>query len=401
MISPETGLPVGAQATPTGVYDFSQVYKNVQDLFSTIGEGQAKMAERQQKDKVAWDNAMLDFPEGDYIQGDEDWIQEAVDAYNEKAMDFQGEGLDLKNLDRDKRKELNDLKKEAKQRAAKAKENMAHLKAVQAKIEIDGGVNYDIDYGGEWITEYINMSPQERIERRQLVTAENTPYIKNFSPVDVVNRATKAQGMNVEKVGNNMEGYYDIDALVNRIEADSFTGIGKRAYIRNRQDGETEREFAIRMGKLAENILKMEERPIRASGGRTTSAGVYMQPGKMDISGLDSTGSNRSFTDPNRMVNSIKVKGARAGLAPQITFGDIQSTGSQVKLTPTSITVDADGNYWVHGAATDATGNLMLDRAYLLNDEIIQTINFQYDMDIIADLQAAEQAAFDQFKVKD
>ena len=55
----------------------------------------------------------------------------------------------------------------------------------------------------------------------------------------------------------------------------------------------------------------------------------------------------------------------------------------------------------MHGAATDATGNLMLDRAYLLNDEIIQTINWQYDMDIVADMQGAEQAAFDQFQVKD
>ena len=241
MISPETGLPVGAQATPTGVYDFSQVYKNVQDLFSTIGEGQAKMAERQQKDKAAWENAMLDFPDGDYIQGDEDWIQDAVDAYNEKAMDFQEEGLDLKNLDKDKRKELNDLKREAKNRAAKAKENMTHLKTVQTKIETDAGVNYDQGYAGQWIQEYTNMTPEERITRRQSVSEENSPYIKNFSPVDVVNRAAKAQGMDVDKVGGEMETYYDIDKIVDRIEADSSTGIGKRMYERNREPNETER----------------------------------------------------------------------------------------------------------------------------------------------------------------
>jgi hypothetical protein len=38
-----------------------------------------------------------------------------------------------------------------------------------------------------------------------------------------------------------------------------------------------------------------------------------------------------------------------------------------------------------------------MDRAYLLNDEAIKQINFQYDMDIVADMQAAEQAKWDEF----
>jgi hypothetical protein len=396
-ISPETGLPVGAQPSPVGAYDFSGAYQGIQGLLEKIGQGQANMQARKEKDAVAWENAMMDFPEGDYIEGDEQWIQEAVDAYNDLAVKYKEDGLRLKDLPPDKRKALRDLEKDAKNRAAKAKENMKHLYNVSQKIEADNGVNFDQGYAAEYMENYKKMKPEERVAARQSVGEENSPYQKNYTAVDVVNRAAKAQGQDVDQSGNTVETYYDIDKIVNRIESDSASGIGKRMYERNRLDeNETPRQFAERMGLLGEKILKAQERKTRSSHGRTTSEGVYMAPDKLDIQGYDSRGSMGVFTDPNRQVNAIKLKGAKASLAKQVTFGDAQNMGNQVNLIPTSITIDANGNYWIHGSPTDLAGK-SVDRAYLLNDESIKQINFQYDMDIVADMQAAEQAKWDDF----
>jgi len=142
-ISPETGLPVGAQPSPAGAYDFSGAYTSMQDLLEKLGQGQASLAERKQKDKIAWENAMMDFPEGDYIQGDEDWIQEAVDAYNDLAEKYKGQGLNLRDLPTNERKELNRLEKEANNRAAKAKKNMEYVTTTQKTIEYDNGDKFD------------------------------------------------------------------------------------------------------------------------------------------------------------------------------------------------------------------------------------------------------------------
>jgi hypothetical protein len=396
-ISPETGLPVGALPTPVGVYDFSKAYESIQSVLDKIGQGQAKLAEKKEKDKIAWENVMMDFPEGDYIQGDEEWIQEAVDAYNDKAVEYQTQGLNLRDLDPAARKELNRLEREAKNRAAKAKENMKHLYTVSQKIELDNGVNFDQGYATQWVEEYKNMKPEDRVVARQSIGEESSPYQKNYTEVDVVNRAAKAMGQDIDDTGKTVETFYNIDKIVDRIEADSTAGIGRRMYERNRLDeNETPRQFAERMGILGEKILKAQERQVRSSHGRTTSAGVYIKPDKLDIQGDDATGAKGVFTDPNRQVNALLLKGPKATMAKKISFGDPQSPGNQVSIFPTSITIDAYGNYWVHGSASDLAGS-SLDRAYLLTDEAIKTINFQYDMDIVADMQAAEQAKWDEF----
>lgn len=398
--SPETGLPTGAQPTPAGLYDFSQAYGSIQGLLEKIGQGQANLAAQKAKDRTAWENAMMDFPEGDYIEGDEAWIQQAVDDYNKKALEFKNSNLDLKNLPDDKRKELKELEKIAKNRALKAKKNMEYLTNTQKTIELDNGVNYDQGYATQWVETYKTLDPEKRVEARQKIGEEDSPYQKNYTAVDVVNKAAKELGPDVDEFGKEVKTFYNIDKIVERIEKSSESGIGKRMYERNRlSEDETPREFARRMGELAETILSAKERTIR-HGGRVTSAGVYVAPDKLDVTGIDATGGSRNFTDSGRQVNTIKMKGARAGMAPQTAFPDPQNPGNEVRIIPTMITVDSDGNYWIHGASTDlASGSI--SRGYLLNDAIIAQLNFQYDMDIVADLQRAEKAAFDQFQVKE
>ena len=341
---------------------------------------------------------MMDFPEGDYIEGDEEEIQKAVDAYNDKASELHAAGYNLRNLPPDIRKELEALKKDAKQKAIKAKANINYLNEVKRDIDVDDGVKFDKDWAGGWLTDYNKASFDERVAMRKSSDDDNGPYQKNYNPSDVVVRAAKITGMDVSQEGSNMETYYNIDRIIETIEKDALgKGIGRRMYERNKLPDETERQFAERMGILAENILKMEKRPIRASHGRTTTAGVYIAPGTLSIEGKDGKGVDRVFTDSSRTVNALKLKGSKANIAPTITIGDPQNSGMQVTMDPTSITIDADGIYWVHGRRKSGVGLSDLDLALMLDDEAIQTINNQYDIDIVADFSAAEQAEWDKF----
>jgi len=398
-ISPETGLPVGAQPTPAGAYDFSGAHQSMQGLLEKLGQGQANLAERRQKDKIAWENAMMDFPDGDYIQGDENWIQEAVDSYNELAVKYKEAGLNLKDLPTKERSELKKLEKEANNRAAKAKKNMEYVTTTQKTIEYDNGDKFDQKYGGDYINRYINqLTPEQRVEARQKVDQENSPYQKNSTPIDVINRATKTVGQDSHEEGGERKWYYDVDKIIKTIEEDTLSGPGKRMYEQNRaSDDETPREYAIRMGKLAEEVLKAQSVKVKAGRGRVTSAGVYVTPDKMDVSGMDSTGKQGVFTDPGKNINALRLKGARAGMAPEISIPDVKNPGTRMKMKPTHITVDANGNYWVHGPATNVTGTESLNFAYMLTEDDIGQINYQYDMDMKALLQQAEQDAWDQF----
>ena len=397
-IDPGTGLPVGLQPTPVAAFDFSKGFESIQNMLDKIGQGQVNLKKQKEKDALAWENAMMDFPEGDYIEGDEEEIQKAVDLYNDKAVELKDAGYDLRSLPTKERKELEALKKDARQKAVKAKANINYFNEVKEDIDIDDGVKFDSKYAGDWLTDYNKASFDERVAMRKSSTDDDGPYQKNYNPSDVVVRAAKITGMDVSQEGSNMETYYNIDRIIETIEKDALgKGIGRRMYERNKLPDETERQFAERMGILAENILKMEKRPIRASHGRTTTQGVYIVPGLLSVEGKDGKGVDRVFTDSSRTVNALKLKGSKASIAPTITIGDPQNSGMQVTMDPTSITIDADGNYWVHGRRKSGVGLSDLDLALMLDDEAIQTINNQYDMDIVADFSAAEQAEWDKF----
>lgn len=375
-IDPGTGLPVGAQPTPVGAYDFSKSFESVQGMLDKIAQGQANRAAEMQKNKKEWEDLQIEDPS--VWREDDPYVQLALKDYDDYRVKLgKDKGYDVDKYDDDEKKELRRLESEVSRRANEAKANENYLKEVRERINADGGKTLDTGWGTEWINKFAdpNTTTEERNRMRKSAEEDDNPYHKMYSLDDVVQ---KYQVYDTKKDGSRD---VDVKEIYNRVLAGAKTkgGVGRRMYIVNRlSPQETEEEYAKRVADLSPSMLGEIE--ARTRQGRKSGTGNEF--GVTTESGFLKDDENAA---QDVRVNAMYLTKKGSPVTVTVGSGKLQWT---YKISYITRSHDGKGgwDYWIHGERN----GVPLSKPQKMDSQDLGAINTATKLDIIADFERDE-----------
>lgn len=349
-IDPGTGLPVGAQPTPVGAYDFTSGLQSMQDTLDKIAKGQANRAIQQQKDKKAFEELTITKPT--VWRQDDEYINEALKSYEDALKAASNGGVyDQEKWTDAQKKAIREAEAELERRAAEAKANEDYYNKAHETVRLGDDKTYDTGWfntwGGEYLADSSTKGSQERIRRRLSGDEEDSPYQKPYTIDDVVQ---KYKVFHRDEKGAT---YPDVEDIYRRILAGTTSGIGKRMYERNREtEQETPEQFARRVADLSPGLL-MDAEALLKSKKQAENDGFNEMKVK-PVFKKKSEGQAASFADQTPPINSVHyVK--QGGTTPTV---NISEGALQQQVSMAYITKTANNEYYLFGTRTGALSPL-------------------------------------------
>lgn len=242
------GSQGGGEAT---VFDTSAFYNqmyNIQRDFAAKQEEKKKEYEQQQ---ATW-NALLEDP-GDVWQSDYEYVNKAVNEYNDFIIDLKSKGLDPETLDSSLMRKMKQLEANIRKTTSAAKDNEAYSVQSFNILNQDKAGKYNKDYAANWLKEYADpkKSPQDRAKMRN----ESNPFKLNYDVIDFVDKTIPEESVN--DTGRKKVTYRDENAhksiVLSYIQNDP---LGAEMFESLKEPGETEVAFAERIAKLGQEKYK-------------------------------------------------------------------------------------------------------------------------------------------------
>ena len=377
-----TGLPVGAQPTPVGAYDFTSGLQSMQDMLDKIAKGQANRAIQQQKDKKEFDELTITKPT--VWKQDDEYINEALKAYEDALKAASAGGV----YDQDKwteaqKKAIRDAEAELERRAAEAKANQKYYEEAHEIVDKSDDKTYDKGWFNTWGTEYLADSSVEgskkRIEKRLSSGDDDSPYQRPYTIDDVVQ---KYKVFETKEVGGKRITHADKEAIYKRILEGTKSGIGKRMYELNREtDQETPEQFARRVAEMSPEMLMDSETRLRQAKAKEDDG--FNEMGIKPEFDFKNKGEEATYADQDtgKTVNSVHyVK--KGGGSPEV---NIAEGSMEHKYSISFITKTADNRYYLFGRKD----GMPLSRPVELSQANIATINANLGVDVITDVNRA------------
>jgi hypothetical protein len=381
-IDPGTGLPVGAQPTPVGAYDFTSGLQSMQNTLDKIAQGQANRSIQQRKDKKAFEELTITKPT--VWKQDDEYINEALKLYEEALKKASAGGVydQEKWSDADK-KAIRDAEAELERRAAEAKANEKYYNESHEKVRLGDNKTYDTGWFNTWGDEYLADSStkgsQERIRRRLSADEEDSPYQKPYTIDDVVQ---KYKVFHRDEKGAT---YPDVEDIYRRILAGTTSGIGKRMYELNREtDQETPEQFARRVADLSPGLLMDSEALLKSKKQAENDYGFNIQGFKWDEDHL----TNDVNAAENVNVNTLyAVRKGMSDLTVTVGAGNLQWTYKIAYITRSNNGMGGY-DYWIHGERN----GVPLSTPQKMDQQDIGAVNAKTQLDLIATFEQKELA---------
>jgi hypothetical protein len=265
-IQARVGSEGGGDAT---VFDTSQFYTqmyNIQKDVLSERDKKKKELERQQK---TW-NALLEDP-GDVWQADYEYVNKAVNEYNDYIIDLRSQGIDPETMDANIMRKMKRLEGEIRKATSAAKENKTYSDQSFNILNQDKQNKYNKDYATDWLKKYADpkLTPQDRAKMR----IESNPFKVNYDLIEFTKNTIPEKevivGKDKKTTQRNREAHRAVvlDYVMNDPQ-------GQDVYESLKKPNETELEFSERVAAKGQELFPVNEEPIKKGTSKGSSSGT-------------------------------------------------------------------------------------------------------------------------------
>ena len=365
----------GGEAT---VFDTSGFYDQMYNIQKDIMAERKKKQEELKQQQQTW-NALLEDP-GDVWQSDFEYVNKAVNEYNDFIIDLRSKGIDPNNMAPSLMRKMKELEANIRRTTAAAKDNETYSNQSFNVLNQDKANKYNKEYASNWLKEYAdpNKTPQDRAKMR----TESNPFKINYNIIDLIDKtipeAEKFQEGNMEVTQRNKEAHRGLvlDFVMNDPS-------GQDVYESLKKDGEDEAAFAERVAVEGQKKYPAQRLPKSKSTGTNNKKDDKFEGGY----GTGNWNGKLSMAyqkDPNYAnVSTNKISITRTGTNDNLPFISVKDdSGTLIDFQPSSFYLRSDGKISVEGFKKDARGNTKPAWvSYDLNKDVFKSQALGYDVE--------------------
>lgn len=362
-IQGRVGPEGGGEAT---IIDNSAFYTNMYNIQKDIMAERKKKQEEIKQQQETW-NALLEDP-GDVWQADYEYVNKAVNEYNDFIIDLRSKGIDPNNMDPQLLRKMKELESNIRRTTSAAKDNEAY--SIQSfKILNDDKANkYNKKHATEWLRAYADptKTPQDRAKMRTETNPFKINYDENKFIDDTIPKET------VKDEGRVKKTYRDKDAhkalILGYIMSDPS---GQDVFESLKEDGEDENAFAERIATLGQLRYPLQEDKQVAPTGRggSGSGGGGGSKKEADVLITGQTKETNPKWDQTYSINKVALGKTK----PVYVYDDSNK--------PVMNFVPADGFYLKPGGAVAAVGYGTIEEVQPDGSKLVKQIQLEVDYD--------------------
>lgn len=367
------------------VFDTSQFFQNVYNLQKDIVADREKKRKEYEQQQATW-NSLLEDP-GDVWQSDYEYVNKAVNAYNDFIIDLKTQGIDPDTMDSSLLKKMKKLESEIRRATSAAKDNETYYNQSFNILNQDKQSKYNKDYATSWLRDYAdpNKTPQERAVMRN----ESNPFKLNYNLIEFVDQTipdAEVTDTGRKKItSRNKEAHRSI--VLDYVTNDPN---GQEIYESLKKPGETVDLFADRVAEEGQLLYPpktdVQPPPSRGGGG---GGGTKEEKNKITIAGQNKIPDDR--WDQNIAANKITMDKNPGVYAYSNRVID-EDGKAEDKSIPVANFVPQDGFYIKPGGAITAIGYGTSQDGKLVSVEV------DYDLNKGNFTAAGYPNMFDQFR---
>jgi hypothetical protein len=337
----------GGEAT---VFDTSGFYNQMYNIQKDIMAERKKKQEELKKQQQTW-NALLEDP-GDVWQSDFEYVNKAVNEYNDFIIDLRAKGIDPGNMDPSLMRKMKELEANIRRTTSAAKDNETYSNQSFNILNQDKANKYNKDHATKWLKDYADpkKTPQERAKMR----TESNPFKINYNMIDFIDNTIPKEEV-VDKgrlkiTSRNKEAHRGLvlDFIMNDPS-------GQDVFESLKKDGEDEMAFAERVSQEGQKRYpSKEDRQVPTGGGGSRSSSDGGPKKEPDVLITGQTKETNPKWDQSYSVNKIALGKTK----PVYVYTDptYDENGNLIDSKPVMNFVPADGFYLKPGGAVAAVG---------------------------------------------
>lgn len=164
------------------VLDTSQFYNQMYNIQKDIVANQEKKRKEYEQQQATW-NSLLESP-GDVWQADYEYVNKAVNEYNDFIIEKKASGVDPDTMDSISMRKLKELENNIRRATSAAKDNETYYNQSFNILNQDKQSKYNKDHAAKWLSDYAdpNKSPQDRAKMRN----ESNPFKLNYDLIEFI-----------------------------------------------------------------------------------------------------------------------------------------------------------------------------------------------------------------------
>jgi hypothetical protein len=355
----------GGEAT---VFDTSAFYTNMYNIQKDIMAERKKKQDEIKQQQQTW-NALLEDP-GDVWQADFEYVNKAVNEYNDFIIDLRSKGINPNNMDPQLLRKMKALESNIRKTTSAAKDNEAYSIHSFKILNDDKANKYNKGYASQWLKDYADptKTPQDRAKMR----VETNPFKINYDIDEFVEKTVPEPAK--KDTGRKSVTYRDKNAhkalVLGFIMSDPS---GQEVFESLKKDGEDEDAFAERVATLGQlKYPEQEDLQVAPTRGSASGGGGGTKKEKIEIIAEEKVGDtkwNQQYDvnavslgekkPPVKVISSDETPVAYANFVPDEGFYLRPDNTIAVKgrgRDDKSVEVDVEIDYTKNKRVFDAAG---------------------------------------------
>jgi hypothetical protein len=230
------------------VLDTSQFYNQMYNIQKDIVANQEKKRKEYEQQQATWNSLLEDMP--DVWQSDYEYVNKAVNEYNDFIVDLKSQGIDPDTMDSSLMRKAKELENNIRKATSAAKDNETYYNQSFNILNQDKQSKYNKDHATQWLKDYAdpNKSPQDRAKLRN----ESNPFKLNYDLIEFIDETIPKEEVvdsgRKKVTSRNKEAHRSLvlDYIMNDAQ-------GKEIYDSLKKPGETVDMFAERVSQEGQN----------------------------------------------------------------------------------------------------------------------------------------------------
>jgi hypothetical protein len=346
------------------VFDTSGFFQDVYNMQKDLYARQEKKKEDFKRQQATW-NAYLDDM-GDVWQSDYEYVNNALNEYNDYIIDLKTQGLDPEALDPTIMKKIKELQNKVAKETSRAKDNEAYSNQSFQILNNDKTNKYNKDYATQWLKDY--SDPNKTPEQRAKMRIESNPFKLNYNLIEFIDETIPEETVvdkGREKItSRNKEAHRSL--VLDYITNDEM---GRDMYESLKKPNETEIDFAERISVEGQKRypVKQDRQPAPTGGSGSGSGGGSKKEPEVLITGQSKEVDSR--WDQSYGINKIALGKTK----PVYVYGNDGK--------PVMNFVPADGFYLKPGGSVAAIGYGTVEEVQTDGTKLSKQIQVEVDYD--------------------
>jgi hypothetical protein len=346
------------------VFDTSGFFQDVYNIQKDLYARQEKKKEELKRQQATWNAYLDDMP--DVWQSDYEYVNKALNEYNDYIVDLKTQGLDPENLDPTIMRKIKELQNKVAKETSRAKDNETYSNQAFQVLNNDKTNKYNKDHATQWLRDY--SDPTKSPEQRAKMRIESNPFKLNYDLIEFIDETIPEETVvdkGREKItSRNKEAHRSL--VLDYITNDEM---GRDMYESLKKPNETEIQFSERIAEEGQKRYpaKQDKQPAPTGGGGSGSGGGSKKEPDVLITGQSKE------TDP-QWDQSYSVNKIALGKTKPVYV-----SGNDGK--PVMNFVPADGFYLKPGGAVAAKGYGTIEEVQLDGTKLAKQIAITVDYD--------------------